>query len=138
MKNNLNNDVVLRDNIIFDDEEIPKHYTCGLASFYNLTLEKLEKLIENKFIDLDGRQNFSPTVGVFLDFMKKYPFIKAHGYAVCIERDDYRVTLEGLICKDSAKKYITSELQDEFKSFSKRYRADIVKAQKVKLYSWWD
>ena len=45
-------------------------YIGGLVSFVNLDLERLEELIKNKFVKLDSRQNNSPTVQEFYEFMK--------------------------------------------------------------------
>jgi len=48
-------------------------------SFYGLSVGVLEILIAEGFIDLDENQNNSPTTEEFLEFMKKYPDVKAHG-----------------------------------------------------------
>lgn len=84
-----------RDNIIFGEHNT-RAYTGGIRRFENLPLGKLEELINSNFIDTRDRQNAAPTIKDIYEFMKKYPAYTAHGYAVTIKRDDYRVSLEGV------------------------------------------
>src|SRR5574340_423244 len=64
----------------------------GVTHFVGLSLEKLEELIKGNFLRLDEKQNSAPTIQQFYEFMKRYPQIKAHGYAVDKQRGDYRVS----------------------------------------------
>ena len=82
-----------RDEIIGVQE---KKYSGGIVSFEGLSLETLEKMVKNNFIDLDDAQNEAPSAGEILEFMKANPRFTCHGYAVSIERSDYAVMLEGV------------------------------------------
>ena len=95
MRNRLNRREKQRDNIIFGNRDT-KAYMGGIRHFENLSLDKLEELINGNFIDISDRQNAAPTIKEIYGFMKKYPAYTAHGYAVTVERDDYRVSLEGV------------------------------------------
>ena len=89
-----NKDQVTRDKLL----RIPADakYGGGIEYFKNLSADTLRTLIEQKFIDPESTQNCSPTVSEFLEFMEARPAFKAHGYAVKLSRDDYRVSIEGL------------------------------------------
>jgi len=91
----LNRDDALRQSII----GITAVYGGGICHFENLTLTMLNKLIENRFVDLDDKQNYNaPTIREYWELLKKYPDepITLHGYIVSPERDDYRISIEGL------------------------------------------
>jgi len=64
----------------------------------NVTLQQLQTLKEEDFLDLEECQNDSPSVGAIIDFIEEHPNFKAHGYIVTPVRSDYRVGLEGVIC----------------------------------------
>jgi hypothetical protein len=64
--------------------------------FHDLPLNVLERLIAEHFVELD-EWNECPGVGkAFLPFMKRHPTFKAFGYAVSPEREDARITIEGV------------------------------------------
>lgn len=126
----LNYDQNRRDEILFAGHTL--RYSGGIERFDHLTLDRLELLVAENFIDLEGSQNCSPTAGEFLDFMRVYPMVMAHGYAVSNERSDYRVTLEGLQCP-AAK--VTEELRLAFVDLC-RCADDI--SFRGALYAWWD
>jgi hypothetical protein len=115
----------LRDNYLGIEKE-----DYDIAYFNNIDCETLKYLIDDYFINPAEKQNESPSVQEFYDFMVKYPEIKAHGYAVNVLRDDYRISIEGLKCETNNK-----EIKEAFKKLCKN--ADELKLTK-KLYSWWD
>lgn len=86
------------------DTMIPfKRLSYGdLAYFKGLNHKVLKILLDEKFADPNERQNESPTIKEFYDFMVKYPEFTAHGYATTLERykwegeGGYRITIEGL------------------------------------------
>jgi hypothetical protein len=120
------------------DEIMDLNVTWGKDDFDELiwveliSLPVLEKLVEERFVDPESRQNASPTVQAFLEFMRKYPSVTAHGYVVSPERPDYRVSIEGLFV---AKKKVTPELKQEFINLCKD--ADELRMD-GDLFSWWD
>ena len=119
-----------RDHIIFGSHSF-EAYMGGVRHFENLSLSKLERLIECNFIDLDDRQNLAPPVREIYDFMKKYPDYTAHGYTVSIMRDDYRVSLEGVSKSNGAKS--AEELEDFMRLFK-----DADEVDTSSMYCWFD
>jgi len=73
-----------------------KEKNGGTEPFKDMSLELLNTLIEENFIDPKESQNYSPTTQEFLELMQKFPSLRAHGYVVSPERDDYRVAIEGV------------------------------------------
>ena len=68
----------------------------------------------------------------FLDFMRKHPAAVAHGYAVSPDRDDYRITIEGLrVPRNDA----TWDLEQAFEEFCQSADELMTNGE---LYSWWD
>lgn len=84
-----------RDNIIFGEANLGC-YAGGVRRFTKLSLEQLQQLRQNHFISPLARQNNSPSVQEFQDFMEKYDGYTAMGYVVTPQREDCRVTLDGL------------------------------------------
>ena len=69
-----------------------------IQHFDAATLDQLDTLAANGFLDLDQTKNSSPTVGELMDFMRKHADkgVVAHGYIVANDREDRRISLEGL------------------------------------------
>jgi hypothetical protein len=128
----LNKDHKLRDEIIFSKYQNFSDYQGGCKNFI-ITLEQLEELVENNFIDLDSYQNYSPTAKQILNFMRKYPEYKALGYAISVEREDYRVTLEGV------EKMSGAESLTEMQDFVNLFRsADDFIVSDDQMFAWFD
>ena len=83
----------------------------GTERFKDVPLKALRMLVDLNLADPEDAQNDAPTLREFIKFMEKYPQCMAHGYAVSPNRDDYRVTIEGLSCR---KECVTEELKDDF------------------------
>jgi hypothetical protein len=67
--------------------------------------------------------------------MQNYPEVRAHGYVVSPDRDDYRVTIEGLECPEFK---LTEDSFGLYINFVKLCRhADELEINS-ELYSWWD
>ena len=127
----LNKDVKSRDEIIFGKFE-PKRYVGGIRRFDGLSLKKLKQLVELNFIDLEDYQNNSPTVREFIEFMEKYPDYTVMGYTVSIDRDDYRISLDGI---EKRKVVYSEEEVDDFSSlFGDADEFDTGNA----MYAWFD
>ena len=92
----LNRDIEKRDEIIFGKYEPEAYRSGGMCRFENLSLEKLKQLVDLNFISLEERQNDSPSVREFIEFMEKYSGYTVMGYAISADRRDYRVSLEGI------------------------------------------
>lgn len=85
-----------RDFILFGDVVNLGKYSGGIRKFRNLDVDRLKLLVEEGFAVLDDKHNEAPSIGEFIKFMEKYPEVLAHGYAVSPERDDVRISIEGL------------------------------------------
>jgi hypothetical protein len=130
----LNKDYQKRNQIIFGDDNVDgENWLGGCRHFSNLSLEQLEELVANKFIDLQDAQNCSPTVEDFLGFMKDHTEFTAHGYAVSHNRDDYRVSLEGIEFDGR----VTSDRSVQDFVYLCRHADEFV-WEDNKLYAWWD
>lgn len=135
----MKNNVKERDRLIFgkDSEEIEWMGGCARFGYESLTeypplnLSKVLWLMENGFLDMEP-WNWCPGATVFVNFMKKYPQVLAHGHAISSDRDDCRVTIEGLHCKGN----ITDEMIEDFEAINKD--ADELVANNDELWSWYD
>ena len=108
-----------------------KSLSGGCASFSGMTYETLQKLVDKGYADLEDSQNDSTTLGEYLEFMKTHPRFKAHGYIVSNDRNDRRITIEGL----KASQVTLDELQD-FINLDRD--ADEFEAMQSYCRSWWD
>ena len=126
----MNKDIEKRDKILFGSYN-PDDYMGGIKRFDNVTVETLNKLIDEEFLDGDGTQNYSPTVDKFIEFMEEYPNWTAFGYAVSNHRGDYRITVTG-IERNEGMTQIDKELEDFVDLARHAEEFDI------KGYCWWD
>ena len=98
-----------RDDLIFGKDVSDKYKIGGTASFGYRTSENpdgidyhiADALVDYGFLDPDDKQNEAPTAGEFIEFCKNHPNIDCRllGYAVSPQRNDCRVSIEGLKCK---------------------------------------
>lgn len=123
-----------RDKILFGEAvDWKKRGGGGTEHFENLTFENLEKLFTLGVIDPEDTQNDSPTMQEYREVMKKNPCFTAHGYAVSPEREDYRVTIEGLDGENMT--------EDQLQMFIEGFRyADTfsVNLKKKTAHCWYD
>ena len=103
-----------------------------ICRFGDKKLEDLINLLHNQYIATEETQNDSPTVEEFYNFLKKYPEVTFHGYAVSNKRDDYRVSIEGLEYAGDCSR----ELIVDFVKLCKS--ADELDVETDYLRSWWD
>lgn len=132
---NLNKYANLRDKIIFGKNYDEREYFGGCKRIRSLKLNTLKELISENFANPNDKQNFAPCIQEMLDFVEKYPKCTFHGYAISVRRDDYRISLEGIECKD--KKTINSVefLRDFVQTF--RFADDFVCNEEL-AYCWYD
>ena len=130
-KTDLNKDDALRQKIM----GFTANYEGGICRFYRMPLDTLNSLVENGLADLDDRQNESPSIREYLGLLRKHPSEPAalHGYLVSPDRDDCRITIEGLECT-SANKYFISDLR----SLLKNYPCGVIKIKRGHQYCWYD
>jgi hypothetical protein len=129
----INRDYKLRDAILQIDVDWERDEFRGdLMHFDAIDIVQFKGLLVNRFINPNDIWNNAPSVRSFFTFMAENPGTRAHGYAISPFREDYRITIEGLlVAPDDA----TSEIRDAFKNFSET--ADDVKIGAM-LWCWWD
>lgn len=94
----LNPNQTERDRLIFGDNS--PRYGGGMARFEELDVVTLKKLIELDYADPQDKQNEAPTIAAFVELLERHATedsdLTAHGYVIHKERDDYRVSIEGI------------------------------------------
>jgi len=91
----LNRDDKLRQELM----GISAKYSGGIYSFRDMSVGTFDALLKNGFIDLYGRLYWSPTIAQFRVFAEKYKDedMRFTGYLVSPDREDYRVSIEGIV-----------------------------------------
>ena len=118
-------------NIITDEKNFG-----GVHYYTGLDVESLQKLVDLHFALPNDNQNDAPTIGEFIEFMKEFPRFKAHGYAVVPERDDYRVSVEGLSFSANGGEPLTKKEMIAFMAFNGT--ADEFRIYPDHARSWYD
>ena len=81
-------------------ERILKPYVSSNDSadpnFKGIPLDVVEELIRGNFLELESWNECPGVTEIFLPFLRRNPTFTAHGYVISEERDDTRVTIEGL------------------------------------------
>ncbi len=119
------------------------NYSGGALSFRDVPFDVMKKLFCFDFIDPRDTQNNSPTNREFIDFGKKFPFVKYHGYVISAEREDYRLSIEGVnfvVSKKDHKGKKTKLIKD-FKKLNNGADELVVSEGEdgsVEFYSWFD
>ena len=125
-----------REQIVFGRNYDPKHYEYGgVASFSDLPLGKIEELVNEGFLSLRERQNASPTVAEYIAFVKDHNpnNWSFHGYVVSPDRNDCRVSIEGIESNGPLSK---DDLIDFLLLFSWANELDAERDEPV--YCWYD
>lgn len=90
----VNKDIYRRDSLLADladeDRDLRFYRFDGMAP------EVLELIISEGFANADDQHGDCLTNKEILEFLKENSSFTAHGYAVGIHRDDYRVSIEGV------------------------------------------
>ena len=110
-------------------EELLKPYKTSNGEFYyfeKLPLSVLKELVNLGFADVDEQQNNAPSIGEFIEVMGDT--FTAHGYAVNHDRDDVRVSIEGL----ESDKGVTFADVEQFR------QADEFTLEDNSFRCWWD
>jgi hypothetical protein len=104
----------------------------GYGHFHNLSAAQAETLVEERFLDPEETQNASPPARTFVDFMKRFPSVTCHGYVIGPDREDYRVSVEG-IASDGP---ISDEMRREVRRLFGA--ADEFVLETDRLFVWYD
>ncbi len=129
----LNPDFAERDRLLFGRKiNWAADDSGGIERFEWVSAETLKELVAKGYADPGDAQNSSPTLGEFIRFLERFPDVKAHGYAVSPEREDYRVTVEGLQYVGE----VGDDLRREFRKLNRH--ADDFVCTDDELYCWYD
>lgn len=121
-----------RDKIVFGEYYDKDRYRGGIRYFSHMPVESLHELLKRGFADPDNQQNYAPPIKEIVQFLDKHPNFWAHGYAVSPERDDCRVSVEGVECGSD---YTLSDIQDFFSTF---YYPDTLRVTANGVYCCYD
>lgn len=94
-----NTDQELRDSFLNTPKwkaEFDSDYIGGIRHFSKMTYSTLLFMVANGFADPNEYQNCSPTTQDFLEFLQLHPNFTVMGYVVHSDRDDYRLSVDGL------------------------------------------
>jgi len=131
----MNKDYIKRDMIIFGGYD-RKSYMGGCKNFH-CSYATMEKLVEENFIELDECQNYSPYTRDFMDVLKDVDNVEFTGYAISPDREDYRVTIDGVDVEIQDTDFDTvSILVESFRGadeFSLQHDG-----HSYYLHAWWD
>lgn len=122
-----------RDLILFGEDYDPRKYFGGIRRFTDLSYTGLKKLFDLDVVDPHERQNEAPEVAEFLEFLQDHAGFTAEGYAVSPERDDYRVSLEGVDCDED---FSLEDLVDFVMTF--RFADEFSVDPEEGLHCWYD
>lgn len=130
-----------REHLIFNEDYKPENYGSRgslTRHFEDMPLDIAETLIKQGFLDPEETQNESPTVAEFIEFAKEHPDgnFTFHGYVVGPERDDCRVSFEGI--EGISDKISKDTMVDFSKMFLADYHADDITIEENRLYCWYD
>jgi hypothetical protein len=92
-------------------------------------------LLEEHFLDPDDQQNYAPTAGEILEMLALNPRLTAHGYAIGIDRSDYRVTFEGI--EGVVPTEVALDLLIDY-GYADERSASMLDDRYSSIYLWWD
>lgn len=135
-------DTTKRDELIFGRPLIKEDYIGGVVTFgmgkYSIgkpvSVSVAKQFVNDRYVEMDERQNSSPTTKDLIKFCEKYPQVMLYGYVVSPERNDCRVTFTGMICETD----ITKELMFDFENFCQSYNPDRLIISNDMLDVYWD
>ena len=134
MKKHLSKNVNLREQILFGEEKYnPSEYEDGIRAFEKVPYDVLDQLVAANLIDLDDRQNNSPTAGELIAYGKSHRNVTFDGYAVERDRYDHRVTIT------TVRQNFDESNPEDAAEFSEKFcNADTLKVTENNGYAWWD
>ncbi len=131
----LNRDIARRDKLIFGGYDQSKY--CGGVRRFECNVDLMNQLIKEGFADPDECQNDSPFIKDFMDTVDGDESVRFECYAVDVNRDDCRVTIEGI------RAYIPDTDYDRINLYVEQFRyADEFTFEHqgdcFYLRAWWD
>lgn len=132
-----NQDYQTRDIIIFDTNIHWPKISGGVYGFDKLSIEKLQQLVDLGFASPIEIHNYSPAIIELLTFariqQRKGFTFTFMGYVVSPFREDYRVSIDGIVFDGTC----SEELIQDFEDFV-GYSPDDLYLKPNYLLAWWD
>ena len=135
----MNMDQELRDSKLIRPEWVMKHggsyvgYMGGIMHFEDMDYDTLQWMVDNRFADPDKYQNDAPAIKDFLIFLKSRPNFRAIGHVVDKDRDNYRLSVEGVTGIE-----LSDTDQLEFALFARQADEFDLDAETRTCRAWWD
>lgn len=114
-----------------------KYAWGGIFRFEGLTMEGVSQLYNKEMLDPEEAQNSSPTVEEMINFIKDNKFenkLNFHGYIVVPERNDVRISFEGVQNKKGA----TFSKRDLDKIEEMFINSDELDLNQTEVWVWYD
>jgi len=134
-----NTDQELRDSKLITPEWVKNQgyhdenwYHGGLRHFNDMDYDTLQWMVDNRFADLEERQNDGPTIKSFLRYLKDRPNFSVIGYVVDSSRNDYRLSVDGITATD-----LSVDDKEFFSTIFGRW-ADEYELNDESARAWWD
>ena len=132
----MNKDYNRREQILFDEPYNKDHYMCGCRRF-ECSFSKMKQLIEEGFIDPYEAQNDSPTTEEFMEYAENFKDVYFECYAISPDRDDYRITIEGIDINIPADEHDLVAMAVQFFRYADEFSFDYYGGFYT-LHAWWD
>lgn len=126
----------IREQLIFGQDYDPETYAPGgIRQFGNLSCQKAKELMERGYLSQEDQQNYAPTAKEFVDFMDAHDPDNwtLRGYSVSPEREDVRVTIEGI---ESVGPLTDHDMVDFLRTF--RIADKLIADDEKPVYCWYD
>ena len=106
------------------------------ASYQGMAAETARKLIDEGFANPNDSQNEAPTFEEMTEFCEKHPQFRLLGYVIGGDRDDARVTAEGVSGLTTSMETLTDFLM--LFRWADELTVDFVGPNTVDCYCWFD
>ena len=131
-----NRDSDTRDRMLFGGPVQWAETYGGIKNFSKLSLEKLQQLIAQRFVDPTSAENNSPTIREFSEFAQEQALrgfdFYFEGYAISPEREDYHARIEGIVFNGNCPHQLIVEFQEFVGD------PDELELDPYYLRAWWD
>ena len=131
----MNKDYAQRDKILFGEYN-PDKYLGGCRNF-TCSKEVMQTLVENDYIDPNECQNYSPMTKEFMEILHDIDNVRFNGYAISPDRDDYRLTIDGVDVEIEDTDYDNISLLVESFHYADEFNFSH-DGDSYFLHAWWD
>ncbi len=118
-------------NLLYEKEDKVKSGAYDIFNFEGLEFEDAKECVRKGWLNLNENQNESPTVGEIIEFLRSNPSFSAIGYVVNPEREDTRISFEGVIA-------IKEPTPEEYKAYVDMFRTADEFDNEMPFRAWYD